>query len=243
MSLNLDEAWIRNARTVEAFTCDAVFATPRPDARGALSAALLPPARDLFDALGLPISACGELPSTAVIGHEESLIRYYEAVIAILTRLGEPGNLSHPFPYFAVQPSIRSEDVSLTRFSWLDSVLETVEVLTALKDGPSAPDGLLWDDVDQGWAAHIVRGLGSIVVVEWNWEDEADTPEAASFDVERLAAQAEQALGRLTAIHGRLVQAFGHDYWSYRPPASRATPRPNAIRSFLDSLRRLGRTP
>ena len=243
MSLDLDEAWVRGARAVEAFECDAIFAIVRqPSGQSdAVPSALRAAAQELFEALGLAVPASGELPAAAVIGREASLIRYYQTLITILARAGAAEDLSQPFPYFAVQPSIRSSGASLTRFSWLDSIAETEAVLTALKDGPDALDGVLWDDVDQGWAARIFHRSGALVLVEWNWEDEADIPEATSFDAGPLAAQAAQALDRLTSIHDRLIEAFGHDYWSYAHLASAS--RPSTVRQFLGSLRLFGRTP
>ncbi|MGC1304657.1 MAG: hypothetical protein WA840_19985 [Caulobacteraceae bacterium] len=221
MSLRIDDdAWIAGATLIHDFACDAVFEVERTLLRD-VGRDDLEALRGPLRAAGLPSVDDGYVATAALVGREQDLAGYYQRLIAVLTRRGRTEALTRPFPHFRVQPLILSAGTGLTEFSWVDSVPETASVLEALAGAPAGADadGLVWDDLDQGWAVRILARGETTYLVEWNWEDEADVPAGYGFRTDALADQAAGALERLTAMHRHLVQALGRDYWSYIPPA------------------------
>ncbi|MEW6437435.1 MAG: hypothetical protein AB1508_09765 [Pseudomonadota bacterium] len=239
MTPNFDEAWRDKARPVETFSLDAVFeiacvgGTERLDA---VAAAMREPVRTLCDALGQPIPASGALPCATLVGHEAPLVAYYRALIDTLIAQGAASSLGNPFPWFSIKPSIRRGDTGLFTFFYLDSAADTVDLFRTLRDAPSAPPGLLFHDLDQGWAMHIDKADGRVLVAEWDCEDDSPVPDVFTFDTGQLAAQAATALTHLTPIHAALVRAFNRDYWTFRPSA----PPTPAAKGFLKFLHAMG---
>jgi hypothetical protein len=245
MTPNFDEAWRDKARAVETFTLDAVFeiaCVGGTERRDAVSDAMRDPVRTLCDALGQPIPASGELLCATLVGHEAPLVAYYRALIDTLIAQGAASSLKNPFPWFSIKPSIRRGDTGLFTFFYLDSAADTVHLFQTLRDAPSAPAGLLFNDLDQGWAIHIDKADGKVLIAEWDCEDDSPVPDVFTFDTSQLAAQAATALTRLTPIHATLACAFNRDYWIFRPSAP-AAPVAKGVSKFLHAIGLRRRSP
>jgi hypothetical protein len=216
-----DRTWLASAQPIRDFVCDAGFsvagrlATWREGTNGkseeVLLSAVAPPR--------LPQRLPNVVVTADIVGRTTELIVYYQALITATTEAGLKDELRHPFPYFRVTPVIAT-DIALADFSWYDTVAEATTVLWAIagfgRDNPE-PQELL-DDLDQGWRVRIAAWRGRIGLVEWDWEEtEAPATTGVSFDAAELVRQADAALKRLGVIHRDLVQAFGQDFWNFKP--------------------------
>ena len=153
--------------------------------------------------------------------------------MAIATQHDKIAALREPFPYVSVGPMITRNEV-LASFPWTDDIAATREVLLALAEPTCGSGGLIWDDQDQGW--HIlIMAVGDVTCfVEWNADGEPPADGGWAADAASLARQAAEGLARLETIHGRLVRALGHDYWTYRrKPSAPARPAPRAATGIL----------
>ncbi len=83
------------------------------------------------------------------------------------------------------------------------AILAATELLGQLADAAS-PAGVLYDNLDHGWAL-CMNAVGSdVFTLEWDWERPVDQDEL-------------RALQRLGHLHGALVQATGIDLWNLPP--------------------------
>ncbi len=81
--------------------------------------------------------------------------------------------------------------------------------------------GILYDNLDQGWALRMTATATEVFTLEWNWEISADEdePRALCFPRSVLAARAQDALQRLKQLHAALVRTIGTDLWNVPHPA------------------------
>jgi hypothetical protein len=216
MTLNLDDAvWTARARRYESFECDAVFNIVY------IVSSDRAPGQD-----PMPPAAPEKRPAARVIGHEAALIEHYRRVIAAVSAHGDATRLDRPFPAFSIQPAILIEGEVFTSFTWTDDIDETREILRAFAESRPHSPGVVWDDVEQGWAIRVVSEGEWTFLIEWDWEHDDDPQDAIAMRTVDLAAQAQAALDRLDALHRHLIDAFGRDYWTYRPaPNVEAEPR------------------
>lgn len=209
-----DEAWMAWARPLGPFLCDAAFRIADslyvgpdhgigPDDWERLRVPLDPP--DLPCRVP-PLAATADLP-----GYEPALIAHYERLVAAAQRHGKPAALAHPFPYFSVTPLLLEADRPVVAFPWTDDVPQTRAILTALAG--AGADGLVWDEIDQGWFMRVVARDGTLFVAEGDPDEGPDV--VLRVEARAVADQATAALARLRTLHAHLTRAFGRDLWSY----------------------------
>ncbi len=201
--------------SVDDFRCDIVFhLSTRIQFCDEATGHIIPGETALLPMPNLPlIGACG-LAASSLAGHEQELVRHYRSVVAAFARRGRAAQLRRRSPYFWLMPAIIAQDTILTECLCYDTVPEAEALLRVLAGGPDAPDGELWDDLDQGWQIRIVKVGDLICVAEWNWEEQRQPAGGLAFDAVRLSREASAALVRLHAVHGLLVEALGRDWWS-----------------------------
>ena len=218
-------AWLAHARRLPDFTCEATFSI-EPDlyigpdnglgtlARESVTLELPP--------VDVPRRHAGFVTTTELLGHEAPLIEHYRRIVALAQQHGKK-SATRPFPYFRLKPAVIATGEVLTKFDWNDDLNETRTVLDAFVEASTGDDRLVYFDLDQGWEIQIVATAFSTCWIEW--DAEGPPPETGGYAVDRtdLAHKAMAALERLQTIHGRLVAALGHDYWTYRPPLSEPT--------------------
>jgi hypothetical protein len=217
-----DPAWLASAQLITDFVCDAGF-----DVTGRLTTWRETGADGQSEQVFLAAVPLPRLPqrlpnvfvTADIVGHTTELITYYQALIAAATEVGLKDQLLDPFPHFRIKPVIAT-DTALAGFPWYDTVTESKMVLRAIgafRRDTSQPQ-LIHDDLDQGWRVRIAAWRGRIGLVEWDWEEtEAPATTGVSFDAAELVRQADAALKRLGVIHRDLVQAFGQDFWNFKP--------------------------
>lgn len=209
-----DEARMAWARPLGPFLCDAVFgvaASLYTGPENGFSQQEWESSRVLLDPPELPPRLHGFVATVDLIGREAALIAFYERLITTAEKHGKRDAIAKPFPYFRVTPTILEADQPVLSFPWTDDVRETGAILTALAG--AGPDGLVWDDIDQGWFVQIACRDGTLFMMEGD-PDEDEPDIALRADASAVAAQASAALMRLNALHGRMMQAFGQDFWT-----------------------------
>ena len=77
------------------------------------------------------------------------------------------------------------------------------ELLTALAN-PDQPSGMLYDNLDQGWALRIQTEADAVLVLRWDWEAVDGQGDVTALRLPRtsLAYQAIAARSRLDHLHG-----------------------------------------
>ncbi|WP_284946293.1 hypothetical protein [Acidisoma cladoniae] len=232
-----DGAWIASARRLPNFVCDAVFRIEPSFYVGpanGMTALEWETANVRLPPLNLPRQFADRVTTSELLGQEGTLADHYRRLITIADAHAKTASLT-PFPYFRTQPAIIVNDEVVTEFSWNDDMHETSTILEIFADSSGGAPRLLHWDVDQGWQIMIVATESETCFIEW--DGEGPPPPTGGYAVESaaLTVQARAALDRLRTNHDRLVQEFGQDYWTYRPPPSPVRPV-NRWRSFLGRL-------
>ncbi len=209
-----DADWVAQCVRVDDFACDVVFLlSTRVRFCEAASGHIIPGVSVPLPATGLPSVGRGEVAASAVLGREEGLVRHYRGVVAAFEAYGRLAQLRRGSPYFWLRPAIVAGGAVLTECSWYDTVPEAEALLGCLAGAAAAPEGEMWDDLEQGWQMRVVRSGGLVCVAEWNWEERRWPVGGLAFDAARLSHEAGVALARLRVVHGRLVAALGPDWW------------------------------
>ncbi|HEV2543199.1 MAG TPA: hypothetical protein VGU70_10635 [Methylobacterium sp.] len=164
-----------------------------------------------LDPPDLPCRVANLAAAIDLPGREVALVAHYERLIAEARRHDKPAALAHPFPYFSVTPLLMEADQPVVVFPWTDDVPQTSAVLTALAG--AGPDGVVWDDIDQGWFMRIVARDGALFIAEGDPDEGPDV--VLRVEAGAVVDQARAALARLRTLHTYLIWAFGRDLWSY----------------------------
>lgn len=208
-----DETWMVRARPLGSVLCDAAFRIA--------DSLYIGPDHDIgpadWERLRVPLGTTDLLYRVPLLaatldlpGREPALVAHYERLIALARQHGKAAALAHPFPYFSVTPLLLEEGRAIVTFPWTDDVPQTVATLTALAGAGS--DGVLWDDIDQGWFIRLVVRDGTLFIAEVDPDEGADTLLRA--DAKTIADQATAALARLRSLHAHLIRAVGRDLWT-----------------------------
>jgi hypothetical protein len=162
----------------------------------------------------LPCRLPGRVATAELLGREAVLATHYAALASILTAHGRAAELSHPFPYFTLQPAVLCGDTVLAGWPWSDSLPEAAATLERLAQaGRAAPGTVLLDEEDQGWRLLIVAGAERLQLVEWDGEGPPPISGGWQVPTLTLAQQAAEALHRLHAVRTGLRRHLGYDPW------------------------------
>ncbi len=210
-----DRAWTAQAVRVEDFRCDTLFlistCIPFCDE---VTGHVIPGETALLPPPDLSVMGVNGVAASSLHGHEQELIRHYQRVVAAFASRGRSGQLRPRSNEFWLKPAVVAGGTVLTDCLWYDTVPDAEALLLALVGAAEAPDGEIWDDLDQGWRIRIVRSGDMTCIAEWNWEDGQARPSGHAFDSLRMARHAAAALARLRELHRHLVEALGRDWWS-----------------------------
>lgn len=210
-----DDAWMARAKPLGPFVWDAAFRVADSlyiGPENGFSPQEWEAARVPLDPPDLPRRLHGYAVTLDLIGREAALVAFYERLIAAAEMHGKCAALAVPFPYFRITPTLLEAGEPVLSFPWTDDVAQTRVVLSALAE--AGADGVVWDDIDQGWFMRIVRRDGALFIVEGE-PDEDEPSVALRADASAVAAQAGAALRRLNAIHRHLTRACGQDFWTF----------------------------
>ena len=210
-----DVAWTVRSARVDEFQCDTVFLLSTgiqfcDEATGYI----IPGETASLPVPNLPLIGTHGITASALIGREQELANHYRRVVAAFAGHGRAAQLRRRSPYFWLKPAIIAKGSILTECPYYDTVPEAEALLQALVSGPDAPDGEVWDDLDQGWRLRIVKSNGLICIAEWDCEEQQQPACGQAFDPTQLSHEASAALARLRAVHRFLVEALGRDWWS-----------------------------
>lgn len=210
-----DVAWMAQSVRVDDFRCDVVFhLSTGIQFYDPATGHIIPGEVAPLPMPDLPLTGTSGVSALAVIGREQDLVHHYRSVVAAFARHGRAAQLRPRSPYFWLKPAIIANGLVLTQCPWYDTVPEAEALLRVLVSGPEAPDGELWDDLDQGWQIRIVKRDDLVCVAEWDWEERCQPAGGLAFTPMQLSQEATAALARLRGVHRFLVEALGHDWWS-----------------------------
>jgi hypothetical protein len=153
----------------------------------------------------------GDFLLSAALGESvEELIQYYRDVVRISAKHRK--EIRQQSPYFWIRPLIFSRGEFAISFPWYDTWEEALPVLNALV---ATGDGLLFDDLDQGWQLQMFAEGGHLYLRRSDF----DSGEEQCI----IAANRAQIAGQVPALRNRVAQqlqeltaALGRDYWSRR---------------------------
>lgn len=140
----------------------------------------------------------------------EELVQYYRDVIRLVAKYRKVmGQQSH---YFWMRPLIFSRGEFAISFPWYDTWQEALPVLNALE---STSDGLLFDDMDQGWQLEMFAEGGHLYLRQSDF-DSGEEQFVIAANRAQIASQVPTLRNRVTHQLQELTAAFGKDYWSRR---------------------------
>ncbi len=209
-------AWMADTRPAPVFMLDACFDAPAhvPGWMLEQNTSNGP----TIDPVPLPNHA-GFVTTTDAIGHEQTLAAHYRRILAAAPPPARWRPDIARFCCFEVDLVIGiAEEHPLRIEMFRGATLAATELLGQLAD-PASPDGVLYDNLDQGWALRMNAVGSDVFTLEWNWERPLgeDEPRILRFPRPLLAVQARSALQRLHYVHHVLVQAIGIDLWNLPP--------------------------
>lgn len=147
--------------------------------------------------------------------HEAELIRHFARLPPLPNRAWRRGTAefcSLGVNLLVCLPGEEPVLVDMFAGSW-KTARAMLDVLADLQH----PAGVLYDNLDQGWALRILLEQDAVLVLEWDWEAADPRQDARVLRLPRrdLAVQAAAARQRLDHLHGALTAALGHDLWFY----------------------------
>jgi hypothetical protein len=133
------------------------------------------------------------------------LVRHYRHVL----RLAEKHAMEVPPSHFWITPFLFAGDVTI-QFAWHDTRRDAERLFDALE---ASADGLIYDDVDQGWELDIWARGDRLFIRDADFDTQE---ERACIWCERapLVRQVAPLRARLDTILAQLREALGADYWS-----------------------------
>ena len=207
--------WLVGAVDIEEFTLDVAFEVPSvcPSWLLPRSWAEAPPA---IDRPALPTSY-GRVMLTDVVGRDAALGAFYAQFPQLPS-----ADLQHSHARFC------SFDVDVVLWPRRQNPLFAPSfggghaAATALMAALAAADtttGLVYDNLDQGWALQMTVEAEHVFVVAWDWEDANPrlTAQILRLNRSEVRRQAQAALERMAAVMPLLIEAVGHDLWRSRP--------------------------
>ncbi len=205
--------WIATARPAPPFTLDACL-----DAPSHVPGWMLEPGTShspTIDPVRLP-NRFGFVTTADASGQAPLLAAHYRRILHAAPRRAAWRQDIARFACFEVDLVIAVENEHPLRIEMFGgAAMAAAELLGRLGD-PTGPDGVLYDNLDQGWALRVTATATEVFTLEWNWERPAaeDEPRALRFPRPLLASQARNALKRLEQLHAALVLAIGTDLWN-----------------------------
>ena len=153
----------------------------------------------------------GYVLTGALVEAPEELVKHYADVVRLL---GEHGKWSARQPhYFWLRPILFAPEPFAITFPWYDAWDEAEPVLDALEAGG---EGVVFDDVEQGWEVVMFIAGGRLFIRQGNFDTGAEEA-CVCCEWEPVARQIPALRARCHHLLGRLRSAFGRDYWSSRP--------------------------
>ena len=210
---DIDDAAIATlARPCSSFILDAGLAIT-----AYIPGCLLPPGTRHSPPIDTPALTlhAGHVLTRDAMGHHAALIDYHRRMLRIAAASGWSGAIG---PYSCVEANLLlvpegEHPVLIDMFGGAQR--EAGETLEQLAD-PATPPGVIYDNLDQGWALRILLDETDITTLEWDWDRPLDDQDVRVLRLQRSAVvqQATAAQSRLRQLHATLVRAIGIDLWN-----------------------------
>ncbi len=158
---------------------------------------------------------CGHVLTADTIGREGELIRHFRQ----LPRLPEPATRRETAAFCSLNVNVfigLPGQTPIVADMFAGSQKAARDLLGVLAD-TNGPDGVIYDNLDQGWALRILVEGDAVLVFDWDWEaaDGWHNARALRLPRDAVAWQAVAARLRLDHLHTTLLAALGTDLWSY----------------------------
>ena len=208
-----DGSWIETARSCPGFHLDVGYAVTSyvPGWMLAVDARDDPPI--LLPAVP---QECGHVLTTNAIGHEAELLRYFSQ----LPRLPDPTSRRETAAFSSLAVNVLiglPEEPPILVDMFAGSRLAALALLDVLTD-TAGSHGVIYDNLDQGWALRIQIEDDAVLVLEWDWDtaDRRKDARALRFPRTAVAVQAAAARRRLDHLHATLIGELASDLWTCR---------------------------
>ncbi len=150
------------------------------------------------------------LLSAALEDSAAELVRYYQDVVRLIGHHGR--TMEQELHYFWMRPLIFVREQVAITFPWYDTWEEAVPFLDALT---RPDDGLLFEDLEQGWEVNAFAECGQLFLRQGDF-DIGEEYIVVATDRAQLSGQVPAVRQRIVRLLQEMSAALGHDYWSGR---------------------------
>ena len=220
--MNINNSWLRGARSihqpewtirakpVEAIRVDVGFLIRESFYYGPENGFTQEQWQQLREPLYQPkVEKYGDYLLSTELGELTSeLVLYYQDVLRLVA--SHQKEIGQELDYFWMRPMIFARGEFDIDFPWYDTWEDAVRLLDALA---GASDGLLVDDLDQGWDFQAFADGSHIFLREGNWENNEEHIVIAANRAQ-LSSQIPVVRERVAHLIGDLSVALGRNYWS-----------------------------
>lgn len=148
--------------------------------------------------------------SEDVEGHEDQLVTYYRSVLKASKKRYKSTKAGDV--YYWLRPIVYKKGVNSINFPWYDTLEEARRFLETLT---SDAQGLIYDDLDEGWQVAVYAENDKFHFIERDWEE--DKPcWLVSGNRERISRMAEQTMERARKQVEFFIVSIGTDFWTKR---------------------------
>lgn len=206
-----DASWIPTARPYAEFRLDAGYAVT-PYVPGWMLPAGVP------DDPPVPLpnlpEVAGHVLTADAVGREAELVRHFSQ----LPSLPDPASRREIAEFSSLSVNVLlclPEEAPIVADMFVGSQQATGFLLDDLSDATGA-GGMVYDNLDQGWALRILVEADAVLLLDWDPEaiDPRESARALRLSRRIVAAQASAARQRLNHLHATLLHALGRDLWS-----------------------------
>lgn len=204
--------WISRAKAVDALTVEIGFLIAESFYYGPENGFSPEQWRQLRAPLHQPsVERYGDfLLSAALTPSAAELVKYYKDVLRLVAQHRK--EIKQQLYYFWMRPLIFAVGEFTLTFPWYDTWGEAVPLLDALV---SPRDGLVFQDMDQGWEFEAFAD-GDLLFLRQSDCDSGEEHFVIAADRAQIAGQVPAVRQRVERLLRELSAALGRDYWSRR---------------------------
>jgi hypothetical protein len=204
--------WVDRAIPVEAVTVDVGFLVADTFYYGPENGFSREQWQQLRGPLYQPqLERYGDYVLSAVLDSSAAeLTRYYQNVLQLVTQHRK--QIGQQSSYFWMRPLLFARGVFAITFPWYDTWGEAIPMLGALT---TQSDGLLFQDMDQGWEFQAFAEADRLFLRQSDFDSGEEHFVIATGRVS-VAEQVPAVRERVGRVLQELTVAIGQDYWSRR---------------------------
>lgn len=148
--------------------------------------------------------------SAALSESPAELVRYYQDVVRLVSLHGR--KIDQAVQYFWMRPLIYSRGEFAIEFPWYDTWEEAIPLLNSLA---ATGDGMVFEDLDQGWEVHVFADRDRLFVRQGDFDSGEEHFVVAASRMQ-FVRQVQEVRQRVGSLLQDLTAELGRDYWSRR---------------------------